>query len=152
MSDLTVGQGIRLTFHFSLSLEDGSLVDSTFEGAPATLTYGDGNLPEGFESLLVGMKAGEKSDFKVMPEKAFGQYNPSNVQRMPRNSFEENLELKHGLVMSFSDANKNELPGIIKSVYDDHVDVDFNHPLAGKILGFHVHILNLEEIDENQAG
>lgn len=152
MSELTVGQGIRLTFHFSLSLEDGSLVDSTFEGDPATMNYGDGNLPAGFESLLVGMKAGEKADFKVVPENAFGQYNPSNVQRMPRKSFDESVELKQGLVMSFADANKNELPGVIKSFNDEHVEVDFNHPLAGKTLGFHVHILNLEKTDENQTG
>ena len=152
MTELKVGENTKITLHFSLKLEDGTVVDSTFDSEPAILLFGDGNLPEGFESFLVGMKKGEEGLFEVTPEKAFGQRNPNNIQRMPRNNFDADMALEEGLVVSFADANKNELPGVVTSFNAEHVEVDFNHPLAGRTLSFQVHIVNLEKSDENQAG
>jgi len=152
MTDLKVGEDVKITLHFSLKLDDGTVVDSTFDSDPASWLFGDGNLPEGFESFLVGMKKGEEAEFEVSPEKAFGQPNPNNIQQIPRNSFDAEMALEEGLVVSFADANQNELPGVVKSFNAEHVDVDFNHPLAGRTLNFQVHVINLEKADENQAG
>ncbi|MEC9484084.1 MAG: peptidylprolyl isomerase, partial [Halomonas sp.] len=81
--------------------------------------------------------------YKVPPEHAFGQHNPQNVQRIPRESF-EGPELEEGLVMSFADAAGGELPGVIAGIDDTHVDVDFNHPLAGRTLTFEVEVLEVK--------
>jgi FKBP-type peptidyl-prolyl cis-trans isomerase SlpA len=54
------------------------------------------------------------------------------------------MPLSPGLVVSFADAAKAELPGVIKSIERDYVMVDFNHPLAGKDLEFEVQILTVE--------
>ena len=56
------------------------------------------------------------------------------------------MELAEGLMMSFSDAQNTELPGVITAVSDDYVDVDFNHPLAGKDLNFDVEIHSVEQV------
>ncbi len=136
-----VGKASRVTLHFSLSLEGGSMIDSNFDQAPPTLNIGDGNLPLGFEDYLLGMTVGQKASFTVLPEKAFGQHNPSNVQHVKRNSFAADMDLSEGLVVSFADANRGELPGVIQSIGDDEVTVDFNHPLAGKALIFKVEIV-----------
>ena len=141
---VVIEQGCKVTLHFSLKLDDGSVVDSTLTQQPATLVIGDGNLPQGFEQTLLGLTPGETRTASVPPEKAFGMPNPNNVQRLARSSFATGVELEEGLVMSFSDAANSELPGVIRNFDDDIVEVDFNHPLAGRELIFEVQILNVE--------
>lgn len=145
MSEYRIDEGMEVTLHFTLKLEDGSVVDSTRDKQPATFQFGDGNLPPGFESPIKGLTEGETGTYTIPPEHAFGQHNPQNVQRIPRESF-EGPELEEGLVMSFSDAAGGELPGVIASMDDKHVDVDFNHPLAGRTLTFEVEILEVKPI------
>ena len=60
---LPIDTGTTVTLHFSLALEDGCMVDSNFEGKPATFTIGDGNLLPGFESLLMGLVDGDEREF-----------------------------------------------------------------------------------------
>ncbi len=141
MSNLIIGSESSVTLHFSLKFEDGATVDSTFDKEPATFVVGDGSLLTGFENKLLGMTAGEKSTFTILPEEGFGQPNPNNIQQFDRSHFSADLELSEGLVISFADASQSELPGVIKSVEGDVVMVDFNHPLAGKNIIFDVDIV-----------
>ncbi|MEH6542640.1 MAG: peptidylprolyl isomerase [Porticoccaceae bacterium] len=147
MSGIKIEPGSQVTLHFELTLEDGEVLDSNFDGKPARLIVGDGNLPAGFERLLAGMEAEEQHTFEVPPEQAFGQRNPANLQEIKRDQFAADMELSPGLVISFADAAKGELPGVVSEVGDTTVVVDFNHPLAGRTLGFRVHILNVEDVN-----
>lgn len=142
----TIGENTRVTLHFSLSLEDGGVVDSTFDSSPAEFEYGDGQLPDGFLSFLDGLNAGAKDAWQVPPEKAFGMPNPNNLQTFKRKDFAKDMELSEGLVISFADANQSELPGVIKSFDENEVTVDFNHPLAGETLTFKVEIIDVQAI------
>lgn len=140
--------GSRLRLHFELTLENGEVIDSNFSGEAVSLTLGDGNLPESFERLIVSMKPGQHQTFTVLPEQAFGAHNPANLQEINRDQFVHNLgphtKLEPGLVISFADASRGELPGVVSEVNGDVVIVDFNHPLAGRTLGFRVHLLSVE--------
>jgi FKBP-type peptidyl-prolyl cis-trans isomerase SlpA len=141
---LDIGPNCKVELHFSLKLVDtGELVDSTFEKKPAGLVIGDGNLPAAFESAIHGMKAGERKIERIEPKDGFGQHNPSNVQRIPRDQFDPSVELSEGLVVSFQDKAKSELPGVVAAIDDKMVTVDFNHPLAGRDLDFEVEILSV---------
>lgn len=141
---LPIGPGTTVTLHFALSLEGGEKIDSTFERAPATFTVGDGNLLPGFEKALFGLKTGARETLVITPEDGFGQHNPSNLQEIPRSQFDDDLELEEGLMLSFADAQKAELPGVVREFDDQRVVVDFNHPLAGRDILFEVDILNVE--------
>ena len=72
--------------------------------------------------------------------------NPNNRQIMSVDIFNPEMELSEGLVVSFADANKQETPGVIVAIDEGKVEVDFNHPLAGKDLVFDVKILAVEPI------
>jgi FKBP-type peptidyl-prolyl cis-trans isomerase SlpA len=139
-----VGEGTRVVVNFSLSLEDGSEVDSNFGGDPVEFVIGDGNLLPGFERHLFGMSAGDRQIFSVLPEDAFGQINDNNVQLVPRRQFDDDAELEIGLLFSFSDASGGELPGMIIAIDENEVEVDFNHPLAGRTIMFDVLIHRVE--------
>ncbi|WP_439100696.1 FKBP-type peptidyl-prolyl cis-trans isomerase [Congregibacter sp.] len=145
--DGNVGEGTRVFLNFSLALEDGAEVDSNFGGEAVSFAIGDGSLLPGFERHIIGMQAGERKLFQVPPEDAFGQPNENNVQRVPREGFDEEMELELGLVCSFADASGGELPGMIVGFDDSEVTVDFNHPLAGQTILFDVQIHRLEAVD-----
>ena len=141
---LDIGPNCKVELHFSLKLADtGELVDSTFEKEPAELVIGDGNLPAAFEAVIHGMRAGERKIERIEPKDGFGQHNPSNVQRIPKDQFDPSVELSEGLVVSFEDKAKSELPGVVSTIDDIMVTVDFNHPLAGRDLEFEVEILSV---------
>ncbi|MBE03233.1 peptidylprolyl isomerase [Marinobacter lutaoensis] len=146
MNDLPVDKGTRVTLHFALRIQGGEVVDSTFDKDAPSLEIGDGNLPENFEAYLMGMKAGDRKTVVVPPEKGFGQHNPSNIQTFKRHDFSADMVLEPGVVVSFADARQQELPGVVTRVEGDEVDVDFNHPLAGRTLEFEVAILDVEPV------
>lgn len=139
-----IGPGARVTLHFSLALADASAgsepIDSNFGGDPVTFTVGDGSLLPGFEQALFGLVAGDRREFELPPEQAFGPVNEDNVQRFPVYQFPPDVALSPGLMLEFGDAAGNNQAGVVRSIDKQWVDVDFNHPLAGRTLRFDVHI------------
>jgi FKBP-type peptidyl-prolyl cis-trans isomerase SlpA len=142
--DVPVSEGTRVYLNFSVSLQDGSEVDTNFGGDPVDFVIGDGSLLPGFERLLFGMTGGERQMFTVSPENAFGQPNDNNLQYLPREQFDDDAELEIGLVFSFADASGGEVPGMIISFDEEEVTVDFNHPLAGRTILFDVLVHRVE--------
>lgn len=128
--------------HFTVKLPGGEVVDSTSGKSPATFTVGDGSLLPGFEQSLFGLKAGDQRSFEIEPERGFGPGNPQNIQTVPRGQFNE-MDLEPGLLVIFQDAAGGEMPGVVKTVHETTVDVDFNHPLAGKTITFDVEIISV---------
>lgn len=141
---LIIGPGTQVTLHFAVKLEDGSVVDSTFNNSPATFTVGDKNLLDGFERVLFGLCAGDKDSFHLAPEQGFGRHNPNNVQEFPRADFAADLTLEEGLLLSFADANNQEMPGVVAAFDNNKVVIDFNHPLAGRHLVFDVEVIDVK--------
>ena len=141
-----IQMGSRISLHFALLMPGGEEIDTTRRGKPAALTLGDGNLLPGFESALLGLSAGDDAQVIVPAEQAFGERVEANVRLLAKTLFadftsEEPLE--PGLVVSFQ-APDGELPGVVKAVYEDTVQVDFNHPLSGSDITFDVSILSVE--------
>ncbi len=145
MAEQLIAADCKVTLHFAIKLDNGQVVDSNFEGNPATFTVGDGQLLEGFERTLLGMKAGDEAVIDISPEQGFGMANPNNLQKLPRKQFGD-MALEQGLVISFADAGNGELPGVISAFDEEQVTVDFNHPLAGQQLKFAVKIIAVESV------
>jgi FKBP-type peptidyl-prolyl cis-trans isomerase SlpA len=142
-SDRRVSEDCRVELHFSLSLENGEEIDTTRRGNPATFEFGDGSLLPGFEAALVGLRAGDDVRIVLEPDAAFGHTREENVQSIERQRF-AGLSLEPGLLVSFAGPG-GELPGVVRIVGDDKVEVDFNHPLAGRRIVFEVTILEISD-------
>ena len=143
MSDggrMTIGPGAAVVLHFAIELTDGAVVDSNFARAPAQLVIGDGNLPEGFERLLLGLRAGDERRFEVPAEQGFGAHQQATVLTLPNPLFPSARACIPGPAGTFPSAPPGQLPGVVMAVAGDRVTVDFNHPLAGKTLVFAVAI------------
>ena len=133
-----------MTLHFSLLLDSGEEIDTTRRGRPATLQIGDGNLLPGFEQALIGMQAGDDAQLRIEAVDAFGAHREENVQLLPRSQFKTDLVPEPGLIVSFAGPG-GELPGVVRRVMESQVEVDFNHPLAGRTIVFDVSILEVSD-------
>jgi FKBP-type peptidyl-prolyl cis-trans isomerase SlpA len=142
VNELVINEASTVALNFNLYLDDGQLVDGNMDKEAASFKIGDGTLLPGFELHLLGLKAGDVGDFVVDPVNGFGVPNANNIQLFSRSQF-SGMALEVGSVVSFSDAAKAELPGVVKAIQGDQIEVDFNHPLAGKSLRFEVKIIEV---------
>jgi FKBP-type peptidyl-prolyl cis-trans isomerase SlpA len=141
----TVAPGRRITLNFSLSLADDQEISSNFSGDPVTCVIGDGSLLPGFEQVLFGLKAGETIETSLTPARAFGEYNPDNVQEVPRYRFPPDMPLEAGLMIDFAGSGSYSQAGVVVGFDSSSVKVDFNHPLAGRTIVFRARIHSIGE-------
>jgi FKBP-type peptidyl-prolyl cis-trans isomerase SlpA len=141
---LTIGPGSEVLMHFTLSLMDGTVADSTREGEPLRFVMGDGSLIEGLELVLYGLKQGDQQCLSIEPRDAFGFPDEDNIHTMPRSEFPADIQLEAGLIIGFTTPSGEEVPGAIQEIKGDEVVVDFNHPLAGHEIVFDVEILEVK--------
>ncbi|MCK5818059.1 MAG: FKBP-type peptidyl-prolyl cis-trans isomerase [Psychromonas sp.] len=134
----------EVLIHLSIKLPDGSAVDSTkVENKPAKFVMGDGSLTDGLEACLMGLEEGKSDSFTLAPESTFGLSNPDNIHYVDLNKFNSEAPAEVGAIISFTQPDGSELPGIIREIVSDSVTVDFNHPLAGQTLTFDVEVLEI---------
>lgn len=143
-----IGIASTVTLHLSLTLEDGTVADSTFGEEPCTFTMGDGTLVRGLELGLYGLYPGDRQRLELEPEQAFGLRDPQHIHTMPRAAFDDDMELAPGVIVGFETPDGEELAGAVLELDDDSVKVDFNHPLAGHRILFEVEILDVVPADE----
>jgi len=134
----------KVTLHYTLTTSDGLLADTTEGEDPETVDMGQGDMVEGLEQRLIGLKVGDKKRFEIPCMETFGPIDEDMVHDVARSEFPEDLHLEPGLVVNFTAPNGEETPGIVAEIGDDVVKVDFNHPLAGYDLIFDVEIIAIE--------
>lgn len=143
MSLATVRTDSFLTLHYRLVLDDGSEAVSTFDLSPATLQMGSGQLSENLERCLLGLQPGDRREFRLAPEDAFGDHNPQLVERIARTALPPDIELKENSLIEFNTPDGRGFAGFCRELTDGYALLDFNHPLAGKPLTFEVHIIGV---------
>ncbi|MCP4324852.1 MAG: FKBP-type peptidyl-prolyl cis-trans isomerase [Alteromonadales bacterium] len=140
----TIEKNSEVMMHFSICLADGSAVDSSkVDDKPAKFVMGDGSLTANFEQCLLGLIEGQSETFTLPPEDAFGLSNPDNIHHIELSKFSSDVPAEVGTIISFTQPDGSELPGIIREVVAESVTVDFNHPLAGQTLTFEVDVLEV---------
>ena len=132
-----------VTIHYKLTLDDGSIADSSFDGEPLVYLHGYGNLVLGLERQLLGKKKGDQFDAAVLPAEGYGDYDPAAEHKYPRSSFPKNAELSVGMGFHTQDKKGNSVPLFVKELNGDEVVVTSNHPLAGQRLNFQIEVLDL---------
>ncbi len=146
----TVSDSSHLTLHYRVSLrEPPTEVISTFGSRPATIQMGGGHLAEPLESRLIGMAEGESRRFELYGVNAYGERQAELVQSLSRKMFDSNVdtdadgEFGPGDVVELTGPGGERVAGVIKSIDEQRVVVDLNHPLAGQDLIFEVEIIGV---------
>jgi FKBP-type peptidyl-prolyl cis-trans isomerase SlpA len=134
----------KVTLHYRLGLTDDSVLEDNFDEEPMTVTLGQGEMAEGLELALIGLRPGDEQTIDIGPDLAFGFIDKNLVRSLPRSDFNPAMELERGLIIEFANEDGDTLPGTILDYDENEVRVDLNHPLAGQTVRYSVKILAVE--------
>jgi len=129
-------------FHYTVS-EAGEQVETTEGRDPMAILIGHGNVIPGLEKALEGREAGETFSVDVAAVDAYGVVTPGLIQRVPKKHF-EGQPLKAGMAVMLN-TNFGPRAVTIHKVGMSVVDVDLNHPMAGKDLQFEIEVVEVRE-------
>ncbi|WP_029151517.1 FKBP-type peptidyl-prolyl cis-trans isomerase [Methylovulum miyakonense] len=139
---MQVADNMAVSIHYTLTNDEGEVIDSSAGGEPLVYLHGGGNIISGLEQALHGKAVGDKFNVRIDAENAYGEFMDDRVQVISRAMFEGIDEIEVG--MQFH-ADVSDGPGIVTvvNVDGDEVTIDGNHPLAGMALTFDVEVLEL---------
>lgn len=148
MSPSTVRPGSFVTLHYRLAGPDGADIVNTFDGRPATLSLGTGELAPAMEQRLVGLTEGARSSFELEAGEAFGERSPDMLRRVSLALLREHGDAQEqyavGDVVRFPTPDGQAgFAGVVREVGDGWLLFDFNHPLAGQPVTFEVQLIGV---------
>jgi len=148
MSEQKVEKNKVVSLEYTLRLDSGEVVDEN-PGDPIVYLHGAGQLIPGLEKGMEGMKVGEEKEIVVPPEEAYGEIDENAIQEIPKSAFGDNpIEVGMKFYADFGEGHS--VPFYIKEIKDESVVVDFNHPLAGETLHFHVKVVDIRDATEEE--
>ena len=139
MTEVKKGDNIKV--HYTGKLEDGTVFDSSKGGEPLEFAVGSGQVIEGFEEGVLGMKVGESKVLEIPVAKAYGERNDEMVIQAPIEQVPPDLNPELGMRLEMGGANGEILRVVVVEVTDTHITLDANPPLAGKDLTFEVELV-----------
>ena len=130
---------------------DGQIADQSRPGQPLEFIFGTGMLLPKFEEAILGKEPGDKVAFTLEPKDGYGEVIAEAIVDLPKNIFMVDGKLAEDILFEgsqvpMSDAQGNRMMGTIKKVGDEHVKMDFNHPMAGKTLNFEVEVVTVRDV------
>lgn len=137
---MPVKKGDTVKIHYTGTLDDGTVFDSSEGKKPLEFVVGSGNVIKGFEQGIIGMKKGEQKELKIESKNAYGDHNKEMFKTVPRDQLPKEQDPKAGMIIMAQLPTGQQLPIRIVEVKDGNVVLDMNHPLAGKNLNFKVKI------------
>ena len=138
-----------VSFHYTLSEQGGDMSESSLGGEPLTMLFGYGNVIAGVENALAGHVAGDRMSVQVAPEDGYGERRDGNVRRVPKKHVPNPKRLKPGDRTTLTTEQGQHDVTVVK-VGRTVVDVDLNHPLAGRTLSFDIEVLDVRAADEEE--
>jgi FKBP-type peptidyl-prolyl cis-trans isomerase SlyD len=141
-----IGEGSIVTIEYTLTDNTGNLIESTSGKEPLTYIHGAGQIVPGLERELNGLKAGDEKKVQVRPEEGYGLPDEKAFQELPKDKVPPEAH-KVGAMLMTKSSDGRMIPIRVHKVTDTTVVVDFNHPLAGKILNFDVKVKDIKAAD-----
>lgn len=137
--------------HYVGKFDSGETFDSSRSGAPLDFILGEGDLIEGFDKNVEGMKIGEKKNIVLEPAEAYGNYDEEQVMTVERTMFGEDFEPEAEMQLTLQMEDGQRALATVTSFDDKNVTLDMNHPLAGKKLHFELELVEVKDASEKPA-
>jgi FKBP-type peptidyl-prolyl cis-trans isomerase SlyD len=142
-NNAVIKDGMLVSLQYTLSGEDGKMIESNQGKEPLRYVQGQHNMIPGLERELTGMKVGEEKHVVVKPEDGYGLVDPRAVQEVSKDRVPPEGQ-KVGAILTARSPQGMPIPVRVKEVKEKTVVLDFNHPMAGKTLVFDVKVLDIQ--------
>ncbi len=146
---------VSIVYELRSGSQDGEIVEALTPENPLTFIFGTGGLLPKFEENLSGLASGDRFEFLLNSEDAYGPVVESAVVHVPKSIFEmdgkvdDNL-LKLGNMVPMMDAEGRRMNGKILTIDEEAVQMDFNHPMAGNDLFFKGEVSEVRKATEEE--
>ena len=147
---MQVADNMAVSIHYTLTNDDGEVLDSSIGDEVLVYLHGGGNIISGLEKALHGKATGDKFNVRIAPEDAYGELMEEMIQVISRDMFEgiDNIEVG----MQFhADVSSGTGVVTVVNIEDDDITIDGNHPLAGLALTFDVEVIDVRPATEEEA-
>jgi len=136
-----IEHGDYVTVTYTGRLKNNEVFESTDNTGPLEFQIGANSVLPGFENALLGMTANENKTIHLPADEAYGPVREELIHTVNRAVFGDKITPKPGIVLGLTverDGQKQKVPVMIKEIVGDEVIIDFNHPLAGQDLTYHI--------------
>jgi FKBP-type peptidyl-prolyl cis-trans isomerase SlyD len=152
---MKAAKDLVVTFHYTLTDDAGTAIDSSSGREPLSYLHGHGNIVPGLETALEGVEAGFKSNIKVTAADGYGARDPEAVFVAPRDQFPDDMDLAPGTPV-YAEGPQGPVAFTVLEITDEGVRLDANHPLAGVDLNFEIEVTEVrpasaEELDHGHV-
>lgn len=138
-----IKQGDTVRIHYTGTLLDGKVFDSSDGRDPLEFAVGSGQIIKGLDAALPGMEVGEKKRVEIDCVDAYGPINPGMRQQIPREGIPDDIPLEPGTQLQMQTPDGQALPVTVVEADEATVTLDANHPLAGQDLIFDIEIVSI---------
>jgi FKBP-type peptidyl-prolyl cis-trans isomerase SlyD len=147
---MTIKNNSAVSFHYTLTDDDGQQLDSSAGKEPLAYLHGSGNIIPGLESALEGKDVGDSMVVAVPAAKGYGDVQAELIQEVPRGSFQGVDDIEVGMEFEAQTGKGDSVPVTVTGITDETVTVDGNHSLAGKNLNFDVSIESVRDATQEE--
>ncbi|WP_371223286.1 FKBP-type peptidyl-prolyl cis-trans isomerase [Roseovarius sp. 2305UL8-3] len=141
MTQVNAGDTVRI--HYTGTLKNGEVFDSSDGRDPLEFTVGSGQIIPGLDVALPGMAVGDKKTVEVPVDQAYGPIDPGNRQPVPRGEIPADIPLDIGTQLQLQSPEGQVMPVTVVEVTEEQVTLDANHPLAGQDLTFDIELISI---------
>lgn len=139
-----------VTIHYTLTNDQGEVLDSSRDREPLVYLEGSQNIIGGLESALTEKSSGDQAKVSVEPAEGYGEINEELVQPVPLTAFEGVEKIEPGMQFQAQTPGGPQIVRVVE-VEDENVVIDANHPLAGQTLHFDVEVVETREPTEEEV-
>lgn len=137
-----VEKGDTVSVYYTGTFTNGTVFDSNVGKQPLVFTVGSGQMIQGFDSGVIGMKLNESRTITIPANEAYGEVNPALIITVPLSSFgNQSNTVQAGMIVTAENGEQ----GTITSVNSTNATIDFNSPLAGKTLVFNITVVAIQK-------
>lgn len=141
---MVIENGNMVKMHYNAKIGD-RVIDTSRNKNPIEFKVGEGQILQGLDEAVVGLKTGDKKTVVVPPEKAYGQRKEGLTQKIRRDKSREPPKgIEEGSVIQYKTEQGKNRYGTITKVEEDNITVDLNHPLAGQTINFDLEIVDVK--------
>lgn len=134
-----------VSIDYTLKNDQGEVLDTSEGNGPLSFIHGSGNIISGLEAALEGKTSGDELSVSIEPKDAYGEYDESKMFEVGKTQFQDPAKVEAGMQVQGQTADGQVQVFTIKSVGDEKVTLDANHPLAGETLHFDVAVSDVRD-------
>ena len=139
----TAKSGDTVKVHYTGTLNNGQVFDSSKSREPLQFTLGTGMVIPGFDAAVTGLSPGESVTATIPNAEAYGPYQEEMVAEIEKQNIPADFELEVGQRLQMQVPSGEAMSVTITDIKGDMVTLDGNHPLAGQDLTFELELVEI---------